>query len=137
VPLLALTLAIGSFGLPHWYFLSVERRPTFFERETTLWLTDLLLVLSSSMLAAFSTDRSRNLIAYMMAGVAIGVFGYVLLTTDLVPAALSGDARYRLAGLAVISSLLLTLPAIVLGIWLGRRLRPLAAPLNRDDTILT
>jgi hypothetical protein len=132
--LLALTLAFGSFGLPHGYFLLVERRPTFFERETTLWLTDLLLVLSSSMLGAFSQGRVRNLIAYLMAGVAMGVTGYILLTTDFVSAALSGEARYRYVCLAIVSSLLLTLPAIVLGITLGRRWRRVATTPNRDAT---
>ncbi len=131
VPLLARMLATASVGLPHWYFLLVERRPTFFERETTLWLTDSLLLLSGWLLGAFSEEKARSLIAYLMVGVAIGVTAYILLTTDFVPSALSGAGRYKHAGLALASSLVLTMPAVVLGVIVGRGLRIVATTPRR------
>lgn len=117
---LPIILGFLSFELPHVYFLTVEQRPTFLERETTLWLTYLLLILSAALSGYRSSSRPWVAGAELLTGVIIAVGAYLITTTDLGSQVYGSIPPTLLWPVLLAIGLALTAPAVAIGLVLGR-----------------
>lgn len=116
--LLFALLGAASFAAPHFLLLMVTGSQTFFQRESTLWMTCALLF-ATGCFAGISTGTLRRAIA-IMSGAIIGVIIYLLTTVDVgAPQFYGAISPKFLLVVALGTSFLIMLVPVLVGIITG------------------
>lgn len=122
--LLSALLGAASFAAPHFLLLIITGSQTFFQRESTLWMTCVLLF-ATGVFAGFSSGTLRLAIA-IMSGAIIGVIIYLLTTVDISGPQFYGAISPKfLLVVALGTSFLIMVVPVVLGIITGSIIKSL------------
>lgn len=123
--LLSVLLGVVSVGSPHFGLLLLNDMQTFFQRETTLWMTYVLLICSALFVGFYRKRRWRHAVAILTGGTAAVVL-YLLVTVDIGgPQFYGAISPLFLWLVAVGTSVLLMVPVVVVGVGLAGTLKAL------------
>jgi hypothetical protein len=126
--LLSAVLGVVSVGSPHFGLLLLNHMQTFFQRETTLWMTYVILVSSAFFVGFYREKRWRHAAAILI-GATAAVIVYLLVTVDIGgPQFYGAISPLFLWLVAVGTSVLLMVPVVILGVALGGAFKALSVP---------
>ncbi len=123
--LLSAVLGAASVAAPHFALLFATGSQTFFQRESTLWMSCVLLF-ATGVFAGLWPGRLRRAIA-TMSGAVVGVVIYLLTTVDVGGPQFYGAISPKfLLVVALGTSFLIMLGPVVLGIIAGSIIKSFA-----------